>query len=149
MIGVIVTGHGLFAYGLKKAVERIIGEQEKVAFIDFPIESSTEILSEALSAAIKETDQGKGVVFFTDLLGGTPFRTASLLSNEHDNVEVLTGINLQMLIEMLLERDDETLTATQFRKQAIECGQIGLTCLHDELEKKKAAVQENHDEDGI
>ncbi|WP_028866703.1 PTS galactosamine/N-acetylgalactosamine transporter subunit IIA [Psychromonas hadalis] len=149
MIGVIVTGHGQFAYGMQKAVERIIGEQEHVAFIDFPIESSTEILTEQLSSAIDKTQQGKGVVFFTDLLGGTPFRAASLLSNKQDDVEVLTGINLQMLIEMLLERDDQELTVTQFREQAIVCGLLGLTSLYDQLEKKKKSIVENNDDDGI
>ena len=148
MIGIIVTGHGKFAYGIKKAMERIIGEQEQVAFVDFPIESSTDILTEQLKAAIAQNNKGKGVVFFTDLLGGTPFRTASLLSYEQDNIEVLTGINLQMLIEMVLERDDEKLTVTNFREQALVCGQRGLTSLYDQLQKKKETEIEAND-DGI
>ena len=149
MIGIIVTGHGLFAYGIEKAVERIIGEQLQVAYVNFPIESSTEILQQQLTDAIAEVDQGDGIVFFTDLLGGTPFRTAALLSHEMENCEVLTGINLQMTIETMLERDEKGMTVAKFRELALKFGQRGMTSLHDELAAKQAAVATVEEDDGI
>lgn len=149
MIGIIVTGHGLFAHGIEKAVERIIGEQPQTAYVNFPIESTTEILQQQLSDAIKEVDQGDGIVFFTDLLGGTPFRTAALLSHDMDNCEVLAGINLQMTIESMLERDEKGMTVTKFRELALEFGQRGMTSLHDELAAKATASVEMDCDDGI
>lgn len=149
MIGIIVTGHGLFAHGIEKAVERIIGEQPQAAYVNFPIESSTEILQQQLIAAIAQVDQGDGIVFFTDLLGGTPFRTAALLSHEMENCEVLTGINLQMTIETMLERDEKGMTVTKFRDLALKFGQRGMTSLYHELTAKQAALVTAEDDDGI
>ena len=147
MIGIIVTGHGLFAHGIQKAVERIIGEQVQAAYVDFPIDSSTEILEQQLKQAIEDVNDNDGVVFFTDLLGGTPFRTASLLSQSRDDAEVLTGINLQMTIEMMLERDCDNLSLAEFRQQALSCGHRGMTSLYDQLQEKQQ--QEVESDDGI
>jgi len=149
MIGIIVTGHGLFAHGIETAVERIIGEQPQTAYVNFPIESTTEILQKQLSDAIAEVDQGDGVVFFTDLLGGTPFRTASLLSHDIKNCEVLAGINLQMTIETMLERDEKGMAVSKFRELALNFGHRGMTSLHDELAAKETASAEMDCDDGI
>jgi PTS system N-acetylgalactosamine-specific IIA component len=70
-------------------------------------------------------------VFLTDLLGGTPFRVASTLAMQKPGSEVITGTNLQLLLEMVLERDG--LSSEAFRLQALECGHRGLTSLVDEL----------------
>lgn len=144
MIAVILSGHGGFASGLEKAVVQIIGEQEQFKAIDFPVDMTTPQLELAMREAISEIDSGDGVVFLTDLLGGTPFRTASLLSQEQEHVEVVTGTNLQMVAEMLLER--EGISIEEFRCQALECGHRGMTSLAGELAKSQ---QREVVEDGI
>ncbi|MGL4771504.1 MAG: PTS galactosamine/N-acetylgalactosamine transporter subunit IIA, partial [Plesiomonas shigelloides] len=113
MITVILSGHGGFASGLDAAIRQVIGEQTQFAALDFPAEMSTAQLEQAMRQAIANHDSGEGIVFLTDLLGGTPFRTAALLSQERSDIEVVTGTNLQMVAEMLLERDE--LTLTEFR----------------------------------
>jgi PTS system N-acetylgalactosamine-specific IIA component len=145
MLAVILSGHGGFASGLEKAVNQIIGEQEQFRAIDFPPEATTPQLEAAMREAMKELDSDEGLVFMTDLLGGTPFRTASLLSQQQDNIEVVTGTNLQMVAEMLLERDG--LTASEFSKMALECGHRGITCLADQLGLREET--EEAAEDGI
>ena len=65
------------------------------------------------------------------VLGGTPFRVASTLAMQKPGCEVITGTNLQLLLEMVLER--EGLSGEEFRVQALECGHRGLTSLVDEL----------------
>ena len=146
MIAVILSGHGGFASGLEKAVVQIIGEQEQFKAIDFPVDMTTPQLELAMREAIAEIDSGDGVVFLTDLLGGTPFRTASLLSQEQEQeyIEVVTGTNLQMVAEMLLER--EGISIEEFRCQALECGHRGMTSLAGELAKSQ---QREVVEDGI
>lgn len=89
MITVILSGHGGFATGLEKAIRQIIGEQQQFRAIDFPVEMTTEQLELAMKQAISDLDSGDGIVFLTDLLGGTPFRTASLLSQQRNDIEVL------------------------------------------------------------
>ncbi|GAB2657181.1 PTS galactosamine/N-acetylgalactosamine transporter subunit IIA [Vibrio panuliri] len=146
MIAVILSGHGGFASGLAKAVFQVIGEQPQFKFIDFPEEATTPQLEAAMRDAIKEIDSGEGIVFLTDLLGGTPFRTASLISQERDDIQVVTGTNMQMAAEMLLERDE--LNLIEFRDQAVECGHRGITSLAAEM-ALKAEHADTVEEDGI
>ena len=122
MLSIILTGHGGFASGMEKAMKQILGEQSQFIAIDFPETSSTALLTSQLEEAI---------VFLTDLLGGTPFRVASTLAMQKPGCEVITGTNLQLLLEMVLER--EGLSGEEFRVQALECGHRGLTSLVDEL----------------
>ncbi|ELI6423392.1 PTS sugar transporter subunit IIA [Aeromonas veronii] len=137
MLGIIICGHGGFASGLERAMLQILGEQEAVIAIDFPESSTTALLQAQCEAALAEVDKGDGVVFLTDLLGGTPFRVASTLSLHQTEREVITGTNLQLLLEMALERDG--LSAREFRRQALDCGHRGLTSLADEMSKEHQA----------
>nr|WP_319556840.1 PTS galactosamine/N-acetylgalactosamine transporter subunit IIA [uncultured Vibrio sp.] len=144
MIAVILSGHGGFASGIEKAIHQVIGEQQQFIALDFPEESTTQQLEAQMRQAIEKIDSGEGIVVLTDLLGGTPFRTASLLSQERADIQVVTGTNLQMAAEMLLERDE--LKLIEFRDQAIECGHRGITSLAAEMAlKDKATTAEEHD----
>ena len=99
--------------------------------IDFPETSTTARLTTQLEQAVSELNAEHDIVFLTDLLGGTPFRVASTLAMQRPGSEVITGTNLQLLLEMVLERDG--LSSEAFRLQALECGHRGLTSLVDEL----------------
>ena len=121
MLSIILTGHGGFASGMEKAMKQILGEQSQFIAIDFPETSSTAQLTSQLEEAIAQLD----------CEGGTPFRVASTLAMQKPGCEVITGTNLQLLLEMVLER--EGLSGEEFRVQALECGHRGLTSLVDEL----------------
>ena len=137
MLSIILSGHGGFATGLEKAMKQILGEQEQFIAIDFPETSSTALLTTQFEAAIEALDESEGLVFLTDLLGGTPFRVASTMALEQPGREVITGINLQLLLEMVLERDG--LSSKEFRLQALERGHRGLTSLVDEMGRYREA----------
>ncbi len=81
MLGIIITGHGGFASGLAKAMEQILGEQPYVAAIDFPESSTTSKLEHQLAEAMSAVEQGDGVVFLTDLLGGNTFSGGLFIIN--------------------------------------------------------------------
>lgn len=132
MLSIILSGHGGFASGMEQAMKQILGEQQQFIAIDFPESSSTARLTTQIEDALHSLDESDGLVFLTDLLGGTPFRVASTLAMQKAGREVITGVNLQLLLEMVLDR--EGLTSQQFRLQALECGHRGLTSLVDELE---------------
>ena len=138
MLSIILTGHGGFATGLEKAMKQILGEQPQIMAIDFPESSSTALLTSQFEQALSLLDESEGLVFLTDLLGGTPFRVASTLAMQKPEREVITGVNLQLLLEMVLER--EGLSSQEFRLQALECGHRGLTSLVDELGRHREAV---------
>ncbi|MDX7992858.1 PTS galactosamine/N-acetylgalactosamine transporter subunit IIA [Xenorhabdus littoralis] len=136
MLGVVITGHGKFASGLLQAVEQVIGQQKQCVAIDFPEGMSMEYLSESLRDACQCCDSGAGVVILTDLLGGSPFRQAAQLALTYPSWEVITGINMQLAAEMMLERDNG-LSTTEFRDLALECGHRGLTSLWHEQQKQQ------------
>lgn len=144
MLGIILTGHGGFASGMEKAMKQILGEQPQFIAIDFPESSTTALLTSQLEQAVAELDAQGDIVFLTDLLGGTPFRVASTLAMQKAGREVITGTNLQLLLEMALERDG--LSSETFRLQALECGHRGLTSLVDELDRCR---EESPVEEGI
>ncbi|AHG20063.1 hypothetical protein Z042_10790 [Chania multitudinisentens RB-25] len=135
MLSIILSGHGGFASGLEQAMKQILGEQPQIVAIDFPESSTTALLQSQFEAALAQLDESEGLVFLTDLLGGTPFRVASTLAMQKPGREVLTGINLQLLLEMALERDG--LSSKEFRLLALECGHRGLTSLADEMEHQR------------
>lgn len=134
MLSVIISGHGGFASGMEKAMLQVIGEQEQCIAIDFPPESTTQQLEAQFQQAITQLGTEHGLVFITDLLGGSPFRLASTIAMSQDNIEVVAGANLQLILEMLLERDE--LTPSQFRELALQCGHRGMTSLFDEMSKQ-------------
>ena len=138
MLGIILTGHGGFASGMEKAMKQILGEQTQFIAIDFPETSTTALLTSQLEQAVNTLDSEDSLVFLTDLLGGTPFRVASTLAMQKPGREVITGTNLQLLLEMVLER--EGLSSEDFRLQALECGHRGLTSLVDELGRCREEV---------
>ena len=131
MIGCILTGHGTFANGLADALSMIAGDQDyfiPVPFIEAGAASYPETLASTISDLLDQTD---GVLIFCDLLGGTPFNQAMMLSQNYNNVEVVTGTNLPMLLETLSLRLTST-TLTDLLQTALESGVAGVS--HKTLE---------------
>lgn len=125
MINIIITGHGRFASGLLNAVEQIIGSQPQVVAVDFMPEMSVQQLDEQLKQALQSLPAGSGTLFFTDLIGGSPFRSSVLLSQMLSPSDVIAGTNLQMLAEMMMERDDID-DVNPFVVQALASGHQGI-----------------------
>lgn len=131
MIGCILTGHGTFANGLADALSMIAGDQDyfiPVPFIEAGAASYPETLASTISDLLDQTD---GVLIFCDLLGGTPFNQAMMLFQNYNNVEVVTGTNLPMLLETLSLRLAST-TLTDLLQTALESGIAGVS--HKTLE---------------
>lgn len=137
MFAVILTGHGHFASGLHQAAKQIIGEQPAFQAVDFTEGCSTEQLTQQLEAAIAACDQGDGIVFLSDLLGGSPFRCASLLSMQRTDSQVFTGTNLPMLLELLLARDEMQLS--EVHDWLLDCGHKAITSLAQQSQKSRQA----------
>ncbi|WP_213496869.1 PTS sugar transporter subunit IIA [Lactococcus formosensis] len=105
MIACIVTGHGGFSLGLKDALEMIAGPQELFEAIPFTKDEKVEAFELKLAEAVKNlTEQADGLLIFTDLKGGTPFKIAMPHAIRQENTIVLTGTNLPALIESIGSR---------------------------------------------
>lgn len=104
MVGIIVVGHGEFAKGLSSAVEMIAGRQDEYLNLSFSYGMTPEQLKAEIKDAIEHLNTERGVLIFTDLMGGTPFKESVEVSLQYDNVKVITGTNTAMLLEAVLMR---------------------------------------------
>ena len=100
MIGLVVTGHGLFAEGMHSSANMIAGENELVKYVCFKEGMNTEQLAEDLIAAYNSLGDCDGIIVLSDLPGGSPFRTAveSSMTLPEKKIIVLSGTNLPMII---------------------------------------------------
>mgnify|MGYP000964360433 CR=1 FL=1 len=103
-LAIIITGHGHFADGMKSALELISGPQKDLYAVNFAEGDTPEALSEKLAKTVKLYDNN-GVVIFCDIIGGAPFRQAALLASSRENLDVVYGTTLHMLVEAVLEKD--------------------------------------------
>ena len=103
MIGMIVTGHGHFGTGLFSSVKLIAGEQKHLEAVDFD-GNNVDLLRSDLEKAYEKLSDCEGVIVFSDLTGGSPFKTAVELFLPKGNVRIVAGTNLGMLCEIALAR---------------------------------------------
>lgn len=103
MIKLVVVAHGHFATGAASALELIAGKQENVVVIDFSEGMSAQTVKEKIAAEL--VDQSE-VLVLSDLLGGTPFKVSTeLMTAFNGKMNVLSGLNLAMLIEAVFARE--------------------------------------------
>ena len=107
MIGLIISGHGNFASGMVSSLTLIAGTPTQCVTLDFIEGDTTDRLEAAMEEAIESLNECEGVIMCTDLAGGSPFKSACIVSAGNPKVEVLAGCNLPMLIEMSLMRQFE------------------------------------------
>jgi mannose PTS system EIIA component len=100
MIGVVVVTHGQLATELVNAAETIVGELPRFAGVSIGWHEDTEDARNEIAQAIARVDDGTGVLILTDMFGGTPSNLAMTFLAE-GRVEVITGVNLPMLIKLV------------------------------------------------
>lgn len=144
MIGIIVSGHLNFATGMQSAAKAITGEQEQFVFIDFLESMSTSELEAEMRKAVADVDTGDGVLFLTDLVGGSPCNRAMSIMLDTPNVELLAGVNLAMIANAAFERDGCSLE--ELTEALIEIGSATMKNMRAEL---KAITAQSDDDDGL
>jgi PTS system mannose-specific IIA component len=108
MIGVVVVAHFNLAREMVAATELIVGKQEQFTYVDIFPDEDVEKIKGMVVAALKNVNSGKGAIILTDMFGGTP-SNISLSFLEAGKVEVVTGVNLPMLIKLVTYRQDKVL----------------------------------------
>ena len=101
----IVATHGEMAKGLFDAIDMICGTQEKFSIVSLKRGQDAESFGEELGEKINELNSDEGVVVLVDLLGATPMNQSALNLYKSDKVEVITGVNLPMVVTATMERD--------------------------------------------
>lgn len=105
MIGLVLVTHGNLAEEFKNALEHVVGQQEAVETICIGPDDDMDRRREDIVKAVKDADQGNGVIILTDMFGGTP-SNLSISVMDTDEIEVIAGINLPMLIKLARVRED-------------------------------------------
>lgn len=147
MIGIVVSGHIHFASGMQSAMQAIAGEQKQMAFIDFVETLSTDQLETLLRQAAAEVDSGDGVLFLTDIPGGSPANRAMNIMMDTPKVELLSGVNLPMIANAAFER--ESCSLNELVETLLEIGMFSLQNMRLQFEAALSAEPETDNEDGL
>ncbi|RWT30668.1 PTS mannose transporter subunit IIAB [Enterobacter cloacae] len=127
-IAIVIGTHGWAAEQLLKTAEMLLGEQENVGWIDFVPGENAETLIEKYTAQLSKLDTSKGVLFLVDTWGGSPFNAASRIVVDKEHYEVVAGVNIPMLVETFMARDDNP-AFDELVALAVETGREGVKAL--------------------
>jgi PTS system mannose-specific IIA component len=133
MIGVLIVTHRELAEALISVCDLIIGHQEGMLAVSLDPSESPETSMEQIKSGLTQVNNGNGVIILTDMLGGTP-SNLSLSFLQEGKVEVVTGVNLPMLMRLAHLR--ETTDLREVAKALRKSGQQGITVASEVLHRK-------------
>lgn len=136
MIGILVVCHGDLAEGFKQAVRLIVGERENFSTIGLYEGDPIDDLPHKIMAEVEELDTGEGVLIFVDLLGASPFNaTVKAVSQlEGRKIDMVTGANLPMVLEAVMQREGE-IDLAQLSANVAEAGKKQIRTLSEMMGK--------------
>jgi PTS system mannose-specific IIA component len=133
MIGILIVTHKELAEALASVWDLVLGRQERIVAVSLDPSAPPEVSRQQIQQGLSQVNNGSGVVILTDMLGGTPSNlTLSFL--QEGKVEVITGVNLPMLMKLaqLREKNDLREVALALKQS----GQKGITVASEVLHKK-------------
>jgi len=136
MIGGLIVTHGRLAIELLNAAEQIVGEIHNVAAVSLGWHDDVDAAAGSIEKAIERVRQPDGVLILTDMFGGTPTNIASTFL-DHGKVEIITGVNLPMLIKFVQLEDGQSLASAV--KLIRDNGQSSIYIASELLSPKKQA----------
>jgi PTS system mannose-specific IIA component len=134
MVGVVIVTHCHLAEELIAAAKLVVGEELK-QFLPVSIDpkAGSEEIREKIIAAIRKVEEGQGVLILTDMYGGTP-SNISLSFLEEKRVEVITGVNLPMLLKLATYKNEMDLE--QLAVFITDYGQRNINLASEVLKKR-------------
>jgi PTS system mannose-specific IIA component len=120
--------------GLLDAARMIVGKQDGIVAVNLREEDSVESLMDRIAAAIEEVDSGDGILILVDVFGASPFNASARLAVQRDQIEVISGVSLPMLLELAVQREGQSLA--ELVEVAREAGVSGIRTLSETLGKK-------------
>jgi len=135
MIGIVIVTHGNIAEELIKTAEMITGKREGVIGVPTDPSKSVDEIKKEIEMAIKKVDTGDGVLILTDMFGGTP-SNISLSFLKDEKIEVVTGVNLPMLLKLFTSRENKNIS--QLAEFIKTYGQRNISIAREILRAKKS-----------
>jgi len=130
LVGVVIVTHGQLATELLNAAETIVGDLPRFAAVSIGWHEDMRVARDAIERAIARVDAGGGLLLLTDMFGGTP-ANLGLSFLEGGRVEVVTGVNLPMLIA--LAKATDTTDVLALARQLCEQGRTAIRVASDLL----------------
>jgi PTS system mannose-specific IIA component len=110
MIGGLIVTHGRLAIELLNAAEMIVGEIHHMTAVSLGWHDDVDMATTMIEKALARVTSPEGVLILTDMFGGTPTNISSTFL-DHDKVEVVTGVNLPMVIKFAQIGEGQTLAS--------------------------------------
>lgn len=107
-IGGVVVSHGQVANELVAAAEAVVGDLTHITAVSIGWHDDVEMAKDEIKRAIAQVSEGNGVLLLTDMFGGTPTNIAAMFLEEN-KVEIVTGVNLPMVIKLASVNKEMTL----------------------------------------
>lgn len=108
MVGILIVSHGRLAEALISSVQLLIGNLQRIKGVSIWPKDREKEVKDRIQEKMAEVDDGDGVVILTDILGGTP-TNLSLSFLKDEKVEVVTGVNMPMLLTLSSYRKGRSL----------------------------------------
>jgi PTS system mannose-specific IIA component len=108
MVGAVIIAHSFVGKELIATAEYIVGKIEGLTAASVDCKTNAFEARKAIATAIKEVDQGNGVLLLTDLFGGSPSNIAFSFLN-HEKIEVVSGVSLPMILTFWNKRENKNL----------------------------------------
>lgn len=134
MVGILIVSHGGLSEAFISAAQFLVGNLQKVKGVSIWPRDKKEVVADRVQNGMKEVDGGDGVVILTDVLGGTP-ANISLSFLEKERVEVVTGVNMPMLLTLASYRKGRSLH--EISKLVKKSGRRSITLAREVLGSKR------------
>lgn len=145
MVALIIAAHGAMAPAMLASAEMIAGPAKDVRTITFsPSEGPDDLLAK-YEAAYQEL--GPEVLFLVDLFGGSPFNAAARFAAAHPGTDVVTGVNLPMIIDILTARRKKR-DIPSLVERACKAGSTGIRT-YGQLNVKSTSTASNDEGDEL
>jgi len=131
MIGLLIVTHCDLGKEFLKAAEFIVGRLDAAEAVSINQISDSQEIRKSIEDKINALDNGQGVLILTDMFGGTP-SNLSLSFLKEEMVEVLTGVNLPMVISIAQHRSEMSLE--DLAEKAQEAGKMSISLAGKMLE---------------
>lgn len=133
MVGLVIVTHGNLADEFIKVAEMIIGIMEGMKAVSIAATDNVDDAVSRVKAAVSEVDFGSGILILTDMFGGTPSNIGLSFLNQN-NTEVVTGLNLPMILKYHHHREDRSLR--ELAALVRDSGQKGIVNASEMLRKQ-------------
>ncbi|MDQ7032686.1 MAG: PTS sugar transporter subunit IIA [Desulfonauticus sp.] len=107
MIGIVLVTHGQLGEEFLNTAQKIVGDIESCQWVSIDADKSMDTIIQEIEQAVNACDCGQGVLILTDMFGGSPTTLSLSVFGKRTDLEVISGVNLPMLLKAFNLRDKE------------------------------------------